>query len=354
MSFYEGIMFNRYCLMISLLSLATLLTFKAAATDNTPYLYYFPLPIDRFIIERADGSETHEFIMDFFQQRSYFMFGPGWSPDGNWFLFSTFPNERPNGFVLNPSSGEVQNIDLWTIQIWNSNTMWSPDSQFLLVSGYIDSCDITCAYQTNWLYDVTNGEILAWLDIRIALDGPGATPIEWDLENGQVVFYRKEENFGQTILSNYYRITMRVTGEVIKEPIPFEEYDALFVRTEDPPCCPTEVLFTSPSGQIVISSRDQLTNIETGESIQLPTPSLDGIESARIVDVVWEPTETWALVHYNVTYLNYIAVSGVNLVSIVKNDGTSYRQLTICGASPACVGWLPEVVNIEAIATGSG
>jgi hypothetical protein len=341
-------MMNRLRAFLLVLALA-LIAFKTTAADTPPppYLYYFSPSESQFRVERADGSDSRTFGSIAYQEGPYFLNGPGWSPDGNWFAFNIYPPQNPNAFVIDIRSDVEQ-----PILMWNAHAVWSPNSRFLLISGNIDLCDGYCSQQTNWLYDVANGEILAWLDFRRGASSPGSTPIEWDLENGQVVFYGLEDAFGQRF--NYYRITMLVTGEVIKQPISFEVYDALFADFEDPPCCPTEMLFTSPSGSIVISSRGELTNTETGESMQLPAPTLEPMERAEILDVIWEASETWALLHYDTTLIGADSISGVDLVSVVKNDGSDYRQLTICGASPACVGWLPEVVNIEAIATGSG
>jgi hypothetical protein len=330
---------GRYRLMVAFLSLALLLTFKTTAADTPPpYLYYFAPSESQFRVEHADGTNSHTFGAIEYQEGPYFLYGPGWSPDGNWFAFNVSPHQSPNAFVIDLRSDAVQPIFMW-----NAGVIWSPDNRFLLISGNIESCTGYCSQQANWLYDVINGEILAWLDFRRGASGPGTTPVEWDLENGQVIFYRHEDAFGQAF--NYYRITMRVTGEVIKQPIPFEEYDALFVPPEDPPCCPAEMLFTSPDGSIVISSLGQLTNTETGESMQMPAPTLERIERAEILDVIWDPNETWALLYYNTTFTGIDAISGVNLVSVVKRDGSGYRQLTTCGASPACVGWLPENVD---------
>jgi len=336
-------MSNLYRALVTFLCFAFVFDFKLQAADSPPYVYYYSSIENALIIERADGTDKRTIVSDLVDrtpEEIWSISGPGWSPDGHWFSLRIFPQGYPSGLVINVDSGAVE-----PIQMWNSSSSWSPDSQFLLISGFIQPCEGYCLHQTTWLFDVERNEILAWLDIFRGDMGAGATPIDWDLDNDQVVFYRHEANLGQkTILSSYYRITMRLNGEVLKQPIPSEEYDALFV-----PDMPSEVSdFTSPSGRVVISSQGELTNADTAAVVQLPKPTL----GATIVDAVWDSSEAWMLLTFR--YAGRGGDSAVIVTWVVPQDGSTVRELTTCGTSPACVGWLPDVVELAGIAESAG
>ncbi len=335
-------MSNLHRLTYMMLSFAVFFAFKLQAADEPPYIYYYSAADNAFIVERADGTDRREIVSELVDRTPediWGISGPGWSPDGHWFSLRIFPQGRPSGLVINVDTGAVE-----PIQMWNSGSSWSPDSRFLLISGFIQPCEGYCLHHTTWLFDVERNEILAWLDIFRADMGAGATPVEWDLDNDQVVFYRHEANLGQkTILSSYYRITMRVNGEVLKQPIPSEEYDALFV-----PYLPSEVSdFTSPSGRVVISSQGELTNVDTSAVIQLPKPTL----GAGIIDAQWDASEAWLLLTFRDAGPG--GDSAVIVTWVMPQDGSTFREISTCGTSLACVGWLPDVVDIDQLPASS-
>jgi hypothetical protein len=71
----------------------------------------------------------------------------------------------------------------------------------------------------------------------------------------------------------------------------------------------------------------------------MPNFGFDG--TVNLYDVQWNDSEEWAFIKYN------IWSGGVDGVSIISLDGSTYRELTTCGFSPACIGWLPSSVIIS-------
>lgn len=293
------------------------------AQDSTPYIYYYVYAENVFVIERADGTERRSFALDILQEQPDHIIGPGWSLNGDFFAFGVRPSGRPNAYIVNVSNGISHPINMWRVGAMH----WSPDSDYLLVSGHVDPCEGYCSQETNWLIDGQSGEILAWLDLRRGAQGPGATPVVWD--NEIVKFYRFEENFPNSRLTSYYEISMNIGGEVIKTPIMPEEYFEQFLPMDEGIDLDHRI-FSSPSANYTISATGQLTNTEKQSVTQLPAPDFGVEGTARIVDVHWDPSEEWVLISY----------TGIDGVSIVRSDGSAYRELTMCGFSPVCVGWL--------------
>ena len=100
----------------------------------------------------------------------------------------------------------------------------------------------------------------------------------------------------------------------------------------------------SPSGRYTISGTGQLSNIQAGSVVELPTPDFGFDQNSRLIKAQWDASEEWVLLGYNIW-----SSSGVDGVSIVGSDGRNYRELTTCGFAPACVGWLPENVDVAQI-----
>lgn len=303
------------------------------ANDLAPYIYYYSHIENAFVVERADGTEARLLVSPILEDTPVSINGSGWSPDGSLFVFSVSPPSFPNGHIININSSTTHTIPMWNI----SQMHWSPDGNYLLVSGNIDDCTGYCSQETNWLIDTGNGQILAWLDIRLGFQSPGSTPVTWTTQT--VSFYRFEENFPNSSLSNYYQITMSKMGEVTKKPITKDDYLAKFVSIEEE----SVTIFESPSDRYTISSTGQLTDTKGQHSVQLPMPSFGFDGTSQIYNVQWNSSEDWAFISYNVWS------GGVDGISIVKGDGSEYRVLTTCGSSLSCVSWLPDSVEVGSL-----
>jgi Tol biopolymer transport system component len=72
---------------LMILWLAMLLSFGAAAQADAPYLYYYSHIVNGFIIERADGTDSRLFAQGISPADHAIIEGPGWSPDGRWFVW---------------------------------------------------------------------------------------------------------------------------------------------------------------------------------------------------------------------------------------------------------------------------
>lgn len=335
----------------------------AIAQEPAPYLYYYSHASESFMVEQADGGDSHVLNVRPFSSYPTRIHGPGWSPDGNWFSWHgtgisdiIVPLE---GYVISTDGREyIDVLDTFVLLGGNLAILsWSPNSRYLLVSGNIEPCEIYCPIRHYWLVDVAEDELLAVFDLRRGRSGlgVGVPPIEWSLEEGKVTFYLTEEVLTTMAFSNLYRITMSINGVVTKTPISREEYLGLAQPLPELPdvdsaAVYSDLAFTSPSGRYTITpAAGMLTDTQTGAQDTLPEPDFfEGEFRLRMNAAVWHPSEEWVLLGYNAW-----SSSGIDAVSVFKVDGSVYRELAECGGiGDACVGWLPENVDVARIPAG--
>lgn len=310
-----------------------------------PYLYYYSNSLNAFVIERADGSDSRligQGVMP--PQRADHIYGPGWSPDGNWLAwsaasFGAFSGSRWGGYAVHVNGTErLERLDAFSF----ASTEWSPDSQWLLAAGYLEICfGNPCPYLTYWLIDMNTQRVVTSLDLRPATRGPGTTPVEW--QPHRVSFYDIEDLQSP----QYYRITLSFDGSVTKQPISREDYEALLVH--DDWAAPSPPL-DSPSGRYVAPAfSDKLTDTETRNEVALPIHSR-AASGTSPMEARWHSSESWVLLGSNWRETEYLQTGYVSVMSL---DGHITRELSSCGFAPACVGWLPAYVNVEDLPSGA-
>lgn len=317
------------------------LGFMTTAQDDSPYVYYASDEHNAFIVERADGTDTRIFGAYIPDLSRSWVYGPGWSPDGQYFAFH-FPLTRyPNGGYIDPTTDEM----VWLDDMWAYETLhWEPSSDKLLLFGIMNADEDFYPYISVWLMDIQQEKLLATFQSRRGRTSVGYNPIMW-LETG-VNFLLPEEAFMEAN-SWYYRIIMMNDGTVLKEPITSEEFYENFVDTE-PNFLNSE--FVSPSGRYQITAGGTLTDTVTSIVQTFPTPDfgIDVPVNWIIADTKWHEGEEWVLLFYRITG-NFDEGLPRYMVS-AKADGTVFRELSMCGDAPACVGWLPDNMDVEMLA----
>lgn len=318
------------------------------AQDNLPpYLYYYSNALNAFVIERADGSDSRligQGVMP--PQRAGLIDGPGWSPDGKWLAWSAvsvgaFSGSRWGGYVVHVNGAD----QLELLDAFSSASMeWSPDSQWLLVTGRLEICTSNpCPYLTYWLVDMRSQRLVTSLDLRPATRGPGTTPVKWQPE--AVSFYDIEELEGY----QHYRITLNFDGSATKQPISPETYDALLSEDWNAGSFDNAPL-DSPGGRYVAPAfSDTLTDTETNEEIALRIHSR-AASGTSPMEARWHPSEAWVLLGSNWRETESFQTGYASVMSL---DGQVIRELSACGFAPACVGWLPEVVDVGDLPPGT-
>lgn len=299
------------------------------------------------MVERADGSDSRLIGQDVMPpQQADFIYGPGWSPDGNWLAWSAvsigaFDVSSRGSFAVQTNG--VERLELLD-EFSGASMQWGPDGEWLLVSGSLKICSDSCHYTTHWLVDMTTQHLVTSLDLRPAIRGAGSTPVEWEQEH--VAFYDIEElgNHRQ-----YYRITLGFGGTTTKQPISPEAYAA--VLSEDL----STGLFDyapldSPGGRYTAPAfSDTLLDTQTGKNIALPTHSR-AASGVPPMEAHWHPSESWVLLGSNWRETESRQVGYVTVMSL---PGGVQRELSSCGFDQGCVNWLPQYVNIDEMPPGA-
>ncbi|MBW4438857.1 MAG: hypothetical protein KME04_17100 [Pleurocapsa minor GSE-CHR-MK-17-07R] len=331
---------KKYALILSVACLF-MLTPESMAQEHIPYIYYYSSQYSSIIVERADGSDSHSFdIGDHVP-----IFGPGFSPDGDWFASSISQNSQGRSTIVSVNhSASVSALN----PLPNVSYMeWSPNSQYILVSGSFDDCDPFCRYRTYWLIDVGANGIVATAHDFPFLGSPRDISVRWSQDNHEVYYYAVEESFGNLATTGVYQITMNTDGDVTKQEVSYEEYDVANPLSDEISPFLSQIEFVSPDGRYSISAYSELTDIVSGDAIRFPVPDFDpdpnSSYAGNIVEAKWDASGDWVILGYSIDTGNAWG-SG-----IMRSDGSDYRQLSDCGFSPSCIGWLPENVDVDSI-----
>lgn len=72
---------------LTILCIAMLLGFGAAAQTDAPYVYYYSRVLEGWVIERADGTGSRLLAQGVMPSEHLVVWERGWSPSGEWFAW---------------------------------------------------------------------------------------------------------------------------------------------------------------------------------------------------------------------------------------------------------------------------
>ncbi|MDZ4764372.1 MAG: hypothetical protein SGI73_07435 [Chloroflexota bacterium] len=282
--------------------IVALSSFQNSRTDFTaPYLYYFVAREGIFVIERADGTDRQIFAS--FQLPSPinaagdgYLVGPGWSPSGQWFVWSHLgSNGIPSrdAYILSRNGTIARHIQQSSPerpthqQLMVAHLLWHQNHELLLLHLRTYSPDNGEAYIK--LYDPEVNEFILEIDIYAVLE---------QKQNTYDIFW---SNDGQYIILWGSRTIDVLDLQGIKiGSIPVNLFQNLMNTT-----------------------RRALNYIPFIQYGQRNIPSASGEWRIRV--------ET-------------IEGFGVSNVFVVRNDGTMRRDIAGCPIdSQSCYGWLPDL-----------
>jgi len=150
-----------------------------AQTDiEPPYLMYFHFDDEgpRFIIERADGSDSRLFGDKLMDTSHNLIEGAGWSPSGEWFAWTSTLYHK---FYQTPRKAYVLAVDGERRGVlpthYDATLHWAPDADRLLIVSIAASSDQTTYSLEFWLQDYSGETQTSKLLLSVPLDG---TPSE--------------------------------------------------------------------------------------------------------------------------------------------------------------------------------
>lgn len=293
------------------------------------------------MIERADGTDSRVLGQGLMQNDIQYtwgsIWGPGWSPDGQWFAweYERFGSWQYEMIVVNVN-GEAFIIEHFPRPI--TATLWHPTDNYLMIYSNQIASDRSELIETFWLYDVDTQTMLVNTSIETIREQPPI--LYW--QNKQVSFYAP--NY---VVEHYNLVHMHFDGNVNIERVTREDWlsssiDIVADRRwnrhplEEPPINPNFTdIFDSDVDVVPIKP---VTN--TGARFQRSPLSW-----------LWDAEQEWIFLAYN------HCVSGgcghlVKRVSVYNPVTEQYRELSDCGAGYTCIGWLPEHVPIDSLVAG--
>jgi WD40 repeat protein len=124
-----------YGLVISIILLLVVAPSEAQPKEELPYLYYYSLEQQAFLIERADGTDR-QFLASYELPEGHTMIdGVGWSPSGAWFAWSSSSVGGAGGDKSVFLTNQDTVLSLFPVPNPRSIDMaWSPREDLLLVS----------------------------------------------------------------------------------------------------------------------------------------------------------------------------------------------------------------------------
>ena len=120
-------------------------------SNDAPYLYYYSIEHQAFVIERADGTDRRLIGDNLMPKDHNYVYGAGWSPSGNWFAWiSTLADPFPN---FNPNQAYIVSVDNQTQPtILNEFTniaqmKWFPTMDLLVVIDFPNALNMQDAFE---------------------------------------------------------------------------------------------------------------------------------------------------------------------------------------------------------------
>lgn len=311
--------------VLVLASLATSTTAPSAASEDVPYLYYYSDLLHSFVIERADGTDSRTLAAGVMPVEHSIMRGPGWSPSGRWFAWTSSEYRGP-GYA--PAQGWIVSADgthritlLDHVQDVQA-MLWSPagDILFVVESSYPPQDDTRVCY----LIDVQAEKVITSFELA------GVHDAAWS-RNGEFVafYYLGEQPDDRTERRPTLLRTLSRTGGIIDRPakrLPdFQVSDGWGI--EPRLLSANWLLFYAPDEAALIAE-----NSVTGEIIEFETAavaSLVGWNAAGDACLLWNERtgDLWLL-----------SISERKIVPIAENAGfgisTYLRPSGMQGWSP--------------------
>jgi WD40 repeat protein len=242
-------------------------TITAQENELAPYLYYYSSEYNAFVIERADGTDSRLFGDELMPPGTDYIEGPGWSPSGRWFAWSSsimegdcaMPGDLLPHAVYVDGTRRVETLDQFT----DVGLSWSPVDDLLLA---VDTSPGEHTIQTVAVIDVERDSLLISFELPFESIS-GAFPYQssvyalWAVDGQHIIIYRSTSDH-----TDFWYFGIH--GDYITTNLPYR------------------ILSISPAGTVVFRQGNHLVadNILTGESHSFDLPTDSG------VDIIWDHT----------------------------------------------------------------
>lgn len=317
-------------------------------SSDTPYIYYYSDGLNAWVIERADGTDTHILGEGLVQKApeaySVAVDGPGWSPSGKWLAFSAqsvfsypFRGIDDNKPYIISSDGSSQLPCIGQLQ--HAQMAWSPHEDLLLVAANFVKDRLVStpqeAYpaelQTSFMViDANQQAILASVEEitklqgdgdRLRLEGPVAVKWIADGKYGMVVLNRGYGDTAMTIVTLFDRlggVSQKEFAQVLSDW-------PRFINRGYPISNHGDIVYATNDGFIV---ENLISGIQHKFDIHLIHPEL-----------IWNDTGQYALIRGERDYLLTVNDEEAKLDEISRGDLSFILEP---GLSEVPALWSPE------------
>jgi hypothetical protein len=331
--------------LVSLLFLMMMPTYTKGndGFGDAPYIYYYSRALNGVVIERANGSDSRIVGKDLMPEPAEIVVGPGWSPDGRWFAWHGY---RPLEFGFSIPQGayavSVDNEPLDMLAYFPfpvDQMLWHPTENLLLVYGWgggqNDSSKINIV--TYWLIDVDAQNLLVNMSTE---SHPERGPIVYWFDD-RVMFYETPWLFDR-----FYLITMHYDGDIDVNRVSREEWET------DIPGGQRDARASGLwSDDVYPRFIERLGFTEDGtEELSFTVPRNTSAAAGSYRSWNWHEGSEWLFIGYEWCYAGCSGVT--SRVSIYNPTTEDYREIADCRNNHACVGWLPDQVDIDELPEG--
>lgn len=209
-----------------------LLTLPLAAklqSEAPPYLYYYADYLNAFVVERADGSDSRQIGQGLVPEQDNTFIGPGWSPTGKWFAWTSFYNGGAIGgtgestsYVITTDTGEpFKQVN----GLANAFLAWSPNEDTLLIIDptdrmMVDEATIPHFLARISLIDMTSQTVITEFDLDvngIPKWAAGTSDIIWSSDGQFAAFYYRP--YLEPYQETYKIVTITKDGMMQEQPV---------------------------------------------------------------------------------------------------------------------------------------
>lgn len=202
---------------------------RAQDENPAPYLYYYSDYLNAFVVERADGTDSRMLGQGLIPPRDNVFIGPGWSPSGKWFAWTSYYNGGAIGgtdfrtsYVVSARTDEPFEA---VNGLQNAFISWSPIEDILLVIDPTDRVTIDEATIPSYrarisLIDMENLRTLTQFELDVNGTpkwSDGTSDIVWSSDGQFAAFYYRP--YLKPYQETYKIVTVTKAGIVEEQPV---------------------------------------------------------------------------------------------------------------------------------------
>lgn len=281
--------------------------------SDAPYIYYYSNDLNAWVIERADGSDRRLLGQDLMPEGTNAVGGPGWSPSGKWFAWTSYWGGPYNatdwdGWVMS-ADGQTLIAHFGGSDDSGGMTMqWSPSADLLIVAemGHKSVLTTGDSFYVNSHFSLFNAETGQTIASLHTITEDFASDIALWTNDGRFAITRARSTDER--VTQFYLFSP--DGTIFERLIPDFIYE-----------------MPSPTGVLILDTPDgpRLVDLITNTTRPLtatwgfPDPTYD--EYSRSYTVDWNSSGTQGLIKWGGSWLVDVAAAHIRQITPLNAGG---------------------------------